>query len=275
METSLTQKSVEQVRPSHDRQGPVAVQGVLSYPSALLAHPNLAGRGNGPVRTSLLLSMQQTYGNRAVQRFIKNRGSISVQRCGSTPCNCSPQRRAAHTWAHPEEASVQRQQSNKSSYGSVRCPSPEEFGMVPEDQHLASGSKCRGACGSDCPGTCKLGSEVHNIKDTTGKSIAKCKYEYRECGSHPACRWHDLCYDTCAATKKEKELCTGGGTCHCKCDTVVLNQYGAAAAYSWMNGGGPYDKYIKFYTQPGKLVSATSKVSSMKNTGGASKIKEK
>src|SRR5215218_3593301 len=40
-------------------------------PQALLAHPNIAGRGNGVVRAAALQRMQQTYGNRAVQRFIQ------------------------------------------------------------------------------------------------------------------------------------------------------------------------------------------------------------
>src|SRR5690349_17641060 len=40
-------------------------------PQALLANPNIAGRGNGVVRAAALQRMQQTYGNRAVQRFIQ------------------------------------------------------------------------------------------------------------------------------------------------------------------------------------------------------------
>src|SRR5438067_892486 len=40
-----------------------------SYPLSLLGDSRLYGRGNGPVRTTLMLQMQQTYGNRAVQRY--------------------------------------------------------------------------------------------------------------------------------------------------------------------------------------------------------------
>jgi hypothetical protein len=44
----------------------------------------LSGRGNGTVRQSLLQGMQQSGGNRAVQRFLGRRGNRTVQRTGST-----------------------------------------------------------------------------------------------------------------------------------------------------------------------------------------------
>lgn len=42
-----------------------------SYPTSLLADARLNGRGNQPVRTALMRQMQQTYGNRAVQRYLQ------------------------------------------------------------------------------------------------------------------------------------------------------------------------------------------------------------
>ncbi len=42
-----------------------------SYPTSLLSDPRLGGRGNGPVRSALMLQMQRTYGNLATRRFLQ------------------------------------------------------------------------------------------------------------------------------------------------------------------------------------------------------------
>jgi hypothetical protein len=66
---------------SEDKQ---ANESTPSYPQSLLADPRLSGRGNGPVRTALMRQMQQTYGNRATQRYLQRQatqaGSLPVQR---------------------------------------------------------------------------------------------------------------------------------------------------------------------------------------------------
>ena len=65
---------------------------------AVLGHPHLGGRGNGPVHAAAVQQMQQTYGNRAVQRFLaRQAGALPLQRCGATPCNCSSEEKARHT----------------------------------------------------------------------------------------------------------------------------------------------------------------------------------
>ena len=48
---------------------------------SLLANPSINGRGNGPVRVAAMRSLQQTYGNRALQRMLAHqpRPSISPQ----------------------------------------------------------------------------------------------------------------------------------------------------------------------------------------------------
>ncbi|MDQ3928356.1 MAG: hypothetical protein M3328_04310 [Chloroflexota bacterium] len=58
-----------------------------SYPGTLLGDPRLNGRGNAPVRAAVMQRMQQTYGNRAVQRFLQLQRTTStaplpVQRAG-------------------------------------------------------------------------------------------------------------------------------------------------------------------------------------------------
>jgi hypothetical protein len=46
-----------------------------SYPTSLLNDPRINGRGNQPVRTAILQRLQQTYGNRAVQRFLQRKSA--------------------------------------------------------------------------------------------------------------------------------------------------------------------------------------------------------
>jgi hypothetical protein len=57
--------------------GPENAAGMSPYAGSLLGNPVLNGRGNGPVKAAVMRQAQQTYGNRAVQRFI--------QRCAA--CN--------------------------------------------------------------------------------------------------------------------------------------------------------------------------------------------
>src|ERR1043165_5083012 len=61
-----------------------------SYPSTLLNDPRLKGRGNGSVRTALMLQMQQTYGNRAVQRFLQQSRAVAVVDAFGTPGKAKP-----------------------------------------------------------------------------------------------------------------------------------------------------------------------------------------
>ncbi|HEX9990221.1 MAG TPA: M15 family metallopeptidase [Chloroflexia bacterium] len=55
-----------------------------AYSPAMLGSRQLSGRGNAPVRIAMMQRMQQTHGNRAVQRFLQRSTSspLAVQRCG-------------------------------------------------------------------------------------------------------------------------------------------------------------------------------------------------
>jgi hypothetical protein len=73
----------------HATNGPESAQagqGVGSYSASLLNDSRLDGRGNEPVRIALMRQMQQSYGNRAVQRFVQGgqsgepSGNRAVQR---------------------------------------------------------------------------------------------------------------------------------------------------------------------------------------------------
>src|SRR5687768_3687396 len=50
------------------------------YPTNMLGNDSLRGRGNGPVQIAVMQQMQQGYGNRAVQRFLKNNLAMQGQK---------------------------------------------------------------------------------------------------------------------------------------------------------------------------------------------------
>src|SRR5437588_2879327 len=57
-----------------------------AYPGTLLGDSHLAGRGNRPVQIAVMRQMQQSYGNRAVQRFFDNgRGTPGATLPGAPP----------------------------------------------------------------------------------------------------------------------------------------------------------------------------------------------
>jgi hypothetical protein len=56
---------------------------VPAYSGSLLINPSLGGRGNGPVKVAVMQQMQGAYGNRAVQRFMRQQAA--VQRAAQVP----------------------------------------------------------------------------------------------------------------------------------------------------------------------------------------------
>ncbi|HYP41700.1 MAG TPA: hypothetical protein VEX13_15185, partial [Chloroflexia bacterium] len=60
-----------------------------SYSSSLLGHSTLTGRGNGPVHTAMMQQMQQSYGNRALQRYLQ-RTATSQQSLAGDKHICGP-----------------------------------------------------------------------------------------------------------------------------------------------------------------------------------------
>lgn len=74
-------------QPQHDTGDQISLAGTEQRSLSLLGSRNLDGRGNGPVRADAFRSVQQTQGNRAVQR--------AVQRTVSTPAPVPVQREEA------------------------------------------------------------------------------------------------------------------------------------------------------------------------------------
>jgi hypothetical protein len=108
------------------------------------------------------------------------------------------------------------------------------------------GAKCRGACGADCPDTCKsVGTYAEQYE------VGGCRYliEFPNallCGTHAGCRSHDGCFDA-AVANGETDL---GGPLHVQCNKEALWRYGPVATTSWARGGDPYDAWWYFVDDP-------------------------
>jgi outer membrane protein OmpA-like peptidoglycan-associated protein len=118
------------------------------------------------------------------------------------------------------------------------CPVGPGFGPgaapLPRNPGIPSGAQCRGACGPDCPPSCVPQAPVtRTVTDPAGCRYL-CTYDnVIDCGSHQGCRDHDDCYDRCAATSGETELCHHGGECHCACDIACLGTHGIGNCNRW------------------------------------------
>jgi hypothetical protein len=121
------------------------------------------------------------------------------------------------------------------------CPNSPP-GVAPWDPGIPSGSLCRGACGGDCPSTCRDLPDI-SICVSDGEHDFVCKYGVIECGSHQGCREHDACYDDCA-TAPRPALCRRG------CDLACISNYGIGDCNNWRIGGDPYDSWLKFSYPP-------------------------
>lgn len=82
-------------------------EGAPLYPASLLNDPSVHVRGNRPVSTELMLQLQQTYGNRAVQRFTRMHATLPI---GSISSN--------------ENFAVQREGHNKIPGGPAETSQP-------------------------------------------------------------------------------------------------------------------------------------------------------
>jgi len=108
-----------------------------------------------------------------------------------------------------------------------------------------SGAKCRGACGADCPPTCRAIATY-----TEQYEVGGCGYfiEFPNpllCGTHAGCREHDACFDA-AVANGETDL---EGPRHVECNKQAFSRH-PIDALSWARGGGPYDAWWYFVDDP-------------------------
>ena len=109
-------------------------------------------------------------------------------------------------------------------------------------------NQCRGACGGSCPKSC----EKAVYYECTGSSQLR-RVEAFTCGTHPGCREHDACLDTCLQNNPDS------GDCQSQCDATAMEVYGFENSASWALGKGPYDGETIFeYTRykPSELEAA-------------------
>ncbi|MBS3813070.1 hypothetical protein KGY64_04520, partial [Candidatus Bipolaricaulota bacterium] len=127
-----------------------------------------------------------------------------------------------------------------------------------KDPGIPSGSKCRGACGPNCPGTCTDADDVQLLlrdPEEPGSYFLLTYSGVKRCGTHEGCRWHDWCFDRCEEVYGESDSITG--PCHAICNASA-EYYGTVAttedrgptstisAYNWYKGEGPFDRYWLF-----------------------------
>lgn len=120
------------------------------------------------------------------------------------------------------------------------------------DPNIASKSKCRGACGPDCPDTCiDVKDQTHCIPDSNGECFYVCTYSnVLSCGVHAGCEAHDACYDTCAQNGETGMGFPTFGLCHRSCDIKCISTYGLLHCYQWMNGKGPMERHVLYSSPP-------------------------
>lgn len=103
------------------------------------------------------------------------------------------------------------------------------------DPGIASGAKCRGSCGQDCPpDRCDLLKDADGnmqpltvvIKDPRGV----CTYNnVLVCPMHPGCVEHDACFDICAEGGQNSMT----DQCHMRCNVDCVQQYGFTNCVLW------------------------------------------
>ncbi len=138
-------------------------------------------------------------------------------------------------------------------FAPTQPPLPSPPVPPPEPQRInpgiTSGALCRGACGADCPSTCRSGAHiVRCITDAKSGCHATCTYtNVLLCSTHEACRTHDACYDACAVGRElglcscPARACLAGTTtctnpCHCACDHGCCSAHGASDCLGWARG---------------------------------------
>jgi|WetSurMetagenome_2_1015567.scaffolds.fasta_scaffold363739_1 hypothetical protein len=116
------------------------------------------------------------------------------------------------------------------------CPIGTDGAPNLRDPGIASGGKCRGACGEDCPSDrCDpVAHIIIPVYDTSGLQY-NCVYNnVVSCLTHQGCRDHDACYDR-AATAGEKSLY---GPLHLKCNQECFDTWGYFQCGAWSDLAG-------------------------------------
>lgn len=150
-----------------------------------------------------------------------------------------------------EVVAVECSEENQCCAGIVQ-PTQPECASVPtggyklRDENLPSRALCRGACGRDCNQiSCSNGGSFSRCYgNETSHRI--CDYFVTSCGSHPACRTHDACYDDCVEFRPPEEV----STCQWGCDLQCQEEWPVLDCLLWADGYGPQPDILKFVGRP-------------------------
>ncbi|MBI4776723.1 MAG: hypothetical protein HY788_21515 [Deltaproteobacteria bacterium] len=163
----------------------------------------------------------------------------------------------------------------------------EETGFT-ESQYGPCAAKCRGACGADCATgnnkACKpIKTEIECLKDETTDEYSGMsqKWVTYECGSHPGCREHDDCFDTCNRTygcgSWRAGFCrhnTSTNSYISGCDTLASQKWGAINCIKWAQGYEGLEKFDRtdtfVYKEGQPVEDPTCSARSYKGSGAAS-----
>jgi hypothetical protein len=124
-----------------------------------------------------------------------------------------------------------------------------------KDEGAPGGAGCRGACGPDCPSTCKVIGTYVERYEIGGTHYTIEFPDALLCGTHAGCRLHDNCFDG-AVAGGEVDM---GGPKHVACNWEALIKYGRSNTTSWARGGGPYDDWWYFVDSPRVVESSKAK----------------
>jgi len=133
---------------------------------------------------------------------------------------------------------------------SILHPDGVAIPFLRKDPAVASGSTCRGACGSGCPDTCQDCADIVRCLPDQRDENAHTFVTYSgviECGTHAGCRQHDACFDDCEEEYGEESVVA---PCHDECSAAIVREYGVTRGASWALGYGPYDGYFLYSEEP-------------------------
>lgn len=158
------------------------------------------------------------------------------------------------------------------------------------------GSRCRGACGIDCPEGVTQENGETNCKVTTDRECVEGSrlqnWKHYTCGTHPACVLHDACYDECArqhpgiwstsdyvdcmhfetetdpATGKEVPVhCDQQAHDYAKSELGLDDEQARATCQSWALGRGPFAGKLAYSYKDGEPVEDASCSASAPDAG--------
>jgi hypothetical protein len=115
------------------------------------------------------------------------------------------------------------------------CPIGTDKAPKLIDPGIASGAKCRGACGQDCPpDRCELLKDADGNMQPLKVGIQEprgiCTYNnVLECPMHSGCVEHDDCFDVCAEGGQNSMT----DQCHMRCNVDCVNKFGFTNCVRW------------------------------------------